>query len=133
MMAYAAKKTRICQRIRADIAALAEDAEGATATLARGIADLRALDAELVSLTVAFREAWLARACYSEMGITLGHLSRTRERLACAIEWLGDCSREAQAGNAPNLDLTGYARDAASYEILGQSFHRQMREAGVPL
>lgn len=133
MMAYAARKTHVCQRIRADIGALAKGEGNAAEVLAGAIADLRALDAELAPLIIAFRKGWLARARHSEISITLGHLSGVRERLACARAWLRARLDQVSAGERPDYDLAGYAQEAASYEILGQRFHRQMREAGVAL
>jgi len=133
MMVYAARKLQASQAIKADLAALAQGEAKARERLRSGMAALRDLDGELVDLTQEFRKVWLRRARRGEMSITLGHLSRLRERYALAQDWLAERLAQLEAGEAPDYDLSGYAEEAQSYEILGQGFWKRMRKAGVSL
>ncbi len=133
LMAYAARKVLASQRIRADLAALAEGQGEARAVLSHAVETLRALDGELVVLIPIFRELWLRRARQSEMSITLGHFARLRERFAAARAWLLERLDQVEKGESVDYDLSAYQAAARSYEILGQGFWRRMREAGVTL
>ncbi len=130
LMAYAARKTLAMQGLRADIAALADGRGRAEDVLPAGIATVRDLEAELVTLTERFREVWLARARQAEIGISLGHLAGVRGRMACAAEWLEARLAEAHAGGQPDYSLAGYA-EQADYLVLGQRFWRQWQELGL--
>jgi len=131
LMAYAAHKVLVSQGIRADLEALRGEGQGARETLRSAVERLRALDAELVPLIETFREQWLRRARYSEMGISLGHFEGLRERYRAAADWIQARLTEIDAGQPPRIDLEDYAREASGYEILGQSFSRRWRELGL--
>ncbi|MBM3188511.1 MAG: beta-N-acetylhexosaminidase [Chloroflexi bacterium] len=133
MMAYAARKVQTTQAVRADLEGLAKGQGDARRTLQRAWETLRALDLELAELTEAFRAVWLRRAQQSEMEITLGHFAGVRGRYVAAQRWLEERLAALNAGQTPDYDLSAYTEDAANYEILGQAFWRQMREAGVSL
>jgi len=131
LMAYAAHKVLVSQGIRADLEALRGEGQGARETLRSAVERLRALDAELVPLIETFREQWLRRARYSEMGISLSHFEGLRERYRAAADWIQARLTEIDAGQPPRIDLEDYAREASGYEILGQSFSRRWRELGL--
>ncbi|NLG51112.1 MAG: family 20 glycosylhydrolase [Chloroflexi bacterium] len=131
MMDYMARKVMASQDIAADVQELAQGGDDAAAVLTRDVARLDALDSELVELDEVFREQWLRRARNSEIRIALGHLAGLRARYAAARAWLVARLAEVQAGQSPDYDLSAYRHSAESYEILGQSFLRRMREAGV--
>jgi hypothetical protein len=133
MMAYAADKVRTSQAIREDLAALAAGAGDEKERLREAISALRDLDAELVQLKQDFEGIWLRRARRAEISITLNHFAALRERYARAGEWLEERLVELETGQTPSYDLSAYAEEAREYEILGQSFWRRMREAGVSL
>lgn len=130
LMGYAARKTAACQALRADLAALGEGRGDAEAVLSSGLSTLRALEHELVELTERFREVWLARARYSEIGISLGHLRGLRARMARAGDWLAERRAAVQQGESPDYSLTGYAEEA-DYLVLGQRGARRWRELGL--
>ena len=131
MMAYAARKVLATQEIGAQIAQLAGGQDGDHGVISDAIQSLCDLDAELVQLRGLFEEIWLRRARRSEIEITLGHLDGLRQRFAAAVDWLSERAAVAEAGDQPDYDLAEYGRGAADYEILGQSFRRRMRQAGV--
>jgi hypothetical protein len=131
LMAYAARKVLASQEIVAQLERLAEGPMAAEQVLCDAICRLRDLDAELVQLAARFEQVWLLRARRSEIRITLDHLAGVRERFSAAIEWLSERLESGEAGSEPDADLSEYRREAASYEILGESFRRRMREAGV--
>jgi hypothetical protein len=133
MMIYAAHKVRTSQAIRDDLAILAEGAEEGEERLLEAISALRDLDAELVQLKQDFEAIWLRRARRAEISITLDHFSGLRERYAWAQEWLEERLDQLEAGQTTSYDLNAYQQKAQGYEILGQSFWRRMREAGVSL
>ena len=91
----------------------------------------RSMNAELVELGESFRHLWLRRARHSEIGITLGHFARLRERFAASREWLKARLNQLEAGGPADWSLDSYAKEAQSYEILGQSFRRRWRELGL--
>jgi hypothetical protein len=131
LMAYAARKTLACQQIRSDIAALAAG-QGEPAQALRGAQEvLRALMMSwLRSLMFFAKCGWRAQR-RSEIAITLDHFERLRERYAAACAWLQGCLDDIDADRTPDYSLDAYASAAGNYEILGQSFWRRMRAAGV--
>ncbi|NLD45391.1 MAG: family 20 glycosylhydrolase, partial [Chloroflexi bacterium] len=130
LMGYAARKTSACQALRADLAALGEGQGDTEAVLSAGVDTLRALEHELVELTERFREVWLARARYSEIGISLGHLHGMRARLAHAGNWVAERLTAVQQEESPDYRLAGYAEEA-DYFVLGQRGARRWRELGL--
>jgi hexosaminidase len=120
-MSYASRKVRATAEVRAALVGAGGDL---ASEAARGCDALRALDAELVPLRAEFVRLWRMRARDSEIGQHLGALDALHERYVLAQEWLGSIVR----GERANLDPAGYMAAGPRYEILGQSFWRQMRE-----
>ncbi len=133
LLAYASRKVLASQQVRADVARLSRGQGDALLLLRRAMETFLSMDAELGELAEGFRRMWLRRARHSEIGITLGHFARLRGRFAAAREWLKARVKQLEAGEAADWSLEGYAEEAQSYEILGQSFRRRWRELGLTL
>lgn len=118
MMAYAARKVRATQMIRASLS----DAARQQPDAARQAREwLRALETELAPLRAEFVRLWRARARDSEIAISLGHLDGLSQRYALAQQWLAD-----HQGDRLVADREAYMAWAGPYEILGQRFWRLM-------
>jgi len=126
MMAYMARKVAASQWLAAQVGSKAINGEA----LSTGVDTLRMLDAQLVDLITDFWRLWMARVRRSEIGISLSHWNGLRSRYAAAINWLEGQAAAIEAGQS-GCDLSKYAQDAAGYQVLGQAFVRQMREAGI--
>lgn len=124
MMAYAARKLRASQAIRAALT----NPSRTLATAARQAREsLRTLELELVPLQTEFVRLWRARACDSEIAISLGHLEALRQRYALAQRWLADHEEDPLVS-----DREAYMQWAGPYEILGQRFWRLMQSVLDP-
>ncbi len=119
LTAYAARKTALAQRIRADlreIAAQPEPVEAHAAQLYDHILALKALDVELSDLRAEFEVLWMARARRSEIHVPLAYFANLRARYRAALSWLQDQRSALLAGEPVDADLSSY--DAASYRTL---------------
>jgi len=131
LLAYAARKVLASQQIRTNLDELSQGHGDAPALLGQAMDAFRTLEVELGELIQTFRSIWLRRARHSEIDITLGHFAHLRERFTVAREWLQSRAKQVKAGQAPDYSLDGYAQEAQSYEILGQSVRRHWREMGL--
>lgn len=129
LIGYAARKVRACQALRTALSGLT--ASNVETVLSDGIATLRALDGELMTLAERFRAVWLRRARQAEMSITLEHFAGVRERLLLAQAWLGQQRAAARAGASPSCDLEAYREWAGEYYILGQRLWQRLEAAGA--
>ncbi len=131
MMNYMARKVWVGQQIVGDLKKIETDALDIRTSqdcVARAIDQLRALQQELADLTERFETLWLKRARRSKIDISLGHWQGLDERFDQAIAWLEERLGQAKQGHKPDCSLAEYRCAAQGYEILGQSFWRQMQE-----
>lgn len=109
LTAYAARKTRLAQEIRAVMRELAERPEPVDANahqLYQYSRELKALAVELEDLRTEFQALWLARARRSEIHVSLGYFASLRTRYRAAIAWLLEQREALLAGKPVDGDLS---------------------------
>ena len=111
LIAYAARKTRSSQAIRAHLKQIAAQPEPVTENaqlLYDDILEMKALDIELEELRAEFEALWHARARRSEIHFSLRYFASLRLRYQAAITWLIQQREHLLAGNAIDAELTTY-------------------------
>jgi hypothetical protein len=111
LTAYAARKTRIGQAIRAhltQIGAQPEPVDESARLLYDDVLELKALDVELEELRAEFEGLWCARARRSEIQFSLRYFASLRVRYQAAISWLLLQREALLAGSPVDTELKTY-------------------------
>lgn len=121
LTSFAARKTALCQEIRAAL----HDPNLTTDQLLAYERSLRDMDVALEHLRAEFETLWLARARVSEIHVALSYFAGLRVRFQAAIDWIAD-QRDALAEGRPlDADLQSY--DTGGYRTLWQTWSRPGR------
>ncbi len=111
LTAYAACKTALAQRIRADLRRIAAQPEPVDETarwLKDHVEDLEELNLKLEGLRAEWVALWMARARRSEIEVVLGYFDSLRARFEAAAAWLEAQRRALLAGERVDGELESY-------------------------